>query len=300
MSSQLFVNPWPRGVDDTLHSLVLSGSVLLAGSAVATGEPINWNSIISAISYNETNFLGAGTKYNTGSAYVTTFAASGGTVTATANNNYTPGQPVTFEGNTSALGLLLNGVTVTVVTASATQFTFLSGATGSGSSETGFSYSGKPYHLLASRGAKLTAPVTSLAVSGGIITVTAANYFLPGASVSFSGLSTAIGLLMNGLTFTVIASTGTAFTIASSLTGSAGADAGTATGHNAPQPYSVRFWSEGGSGYEYQYDQLRGTLFALAQGAAANDPLAPITAGAYPSAILGDVIKYEAKWARGV
>lgn len=267
MSSQLFVNPFPRGVDDTLHSLRYNGSLLLAGAAVTGGEPINWASIISGIGFNETNFLGRGNTLNTSSALVTVLAASAGTITATASNNFAVGQPVTFKGCTSTLGLLLNGQTFTVVTASATQFTFLSSSTGTGTGEVGFVYSGNVTRVLAKPSQKLNAPVTSLAVSGGIVTVTAANFYLPGAQVTFANLATALGLLLNGVNFTVLTSTGTAFTFATALTGSAGADTGTASGINPPQPYAVNFWSENGSGYLYQYVASSGSLFVLQSGA---------------------------------
>jgi hypothetical protein len=219
--------------------------------------------MIAGVPYNETNFLGKGTKANNGSALVTTFSGSGTVVTATAANNFAPGQLVTFAGNTSTLGLLLNGLTFTVTTASSTQFTFASTATGTGTGEVGFAYSGKSFQLLAKSSQALTASVTSLAVSGGIITVTAANYYLPGAQVTFASLTTALGLLMNGVTFTVASSTGTAFTMVSALTGSAGADTGTATGRNPPQPDIVNFWSANGSGYVYQYAQATGVLYAM-------------------------------------
>lgn len=267
MSNQIFAYPYPRGVDDTLRALRVRGSILLAGSAVSTGEPLNWAAMVAGIPYNETNFVGKGTKLNKGSALVTTFSGSGTVVTATAANNFSPGQFVTFAGNTSTLGLLLNGLTFTVVTASTTQFTFASTASGSGTGEVGFAYSGKSFQLLAKGSQALLATVTSLAVSGGIITVTAANSYLPGAQVTFSGLGTALGLLLNGVTFTVASSTGTAFTMVSALTGSAGADTGTATGRNPPQPDLVNFWSANASGYIYQYSQATGVLYALQSGA---------------------------------
>lgn len=352
MSNQIFAYPYPRGVDDTLRALRVRGSILLAGAAVSTGEPLNWGAMVAGIPYNETNFIGKGTKLNKGSALVTTFSGSGTVVTATAANNFSPGQFVTFAGNTSTLGLLLNGLTFTVVTASTTQFTFASTASGSGTGEVGFAYSGKSFQLLAKGSQALLASVTSLAVSGGIITVTAANSYLPGAQVTFSGLGTALGLLMNGVTFTVKSSIGTTFAMTSALTGSAGADTGTATGRNPPQPDIVNFWSANGSGYIYQYAQATGVLYVMQSGTAtptgtisaptittvSGDPstapvgviggalaqtvgasgitgvqapiftgsastaaaLAKLAAAAYPAGVLGDIIKFEAVFARGI
>lgn len=360
MSNQIFAYPYPRGVDDTLRALRVRGSILLAGAAVSTGEPLNWAAMVAGIPYNETNFVGKGTKLNKGSALVTTFSGSGTVVTATAANNFSPGQFVTFAGNTSTLGLLLNGLTFTVITASTTQFTFASTASGSGTGEVGFAYSGKAFQLLAKGSQAILATVTSLAVSGGIITVTAANSYLPGAQVTFSGLGTALGLLMNGVTFTVKSSIGTTFAMTSVLTGSAGSDTGTATGRNPPQPDIVNFWSANGSGYIYQYAQATGVLYAMQSGAgtpagtivsistaptittASGDPatapvgvisgalaqtagasgitgvqapvitstftgsagtaaaLAKLAAAAYPAGVLGDIIKFEAVFGRGL
>ncbi len=359
MANQPFVYPFPRGVDNSQHETTLDGAIVLAGSASAGGEAIAWNSLLSGVPYNETNWLGRGPGRNTGSALVTAFSASLGTALVIAANNFAPGQPVTFKGCTTTLGLLLNGVTVTVVTASATQFTFLSSATGENEGETGMAVSGIGYQMLAKGSQSLSAAVTSLAVSGGIITVTAANYYLPGAQVTFSGLGTALGLLMNGVKFTVLASTGTAFTLASTLTGTAGSDTGTATGNNPPQPHSVRFWSATASGYLYQYNEILGQLFvfeggagtpagtivststaptittssggvatplgvaagALSETAVASGitgvqaptitstftgtpgsagALTPLTSGAYPASVLADVIKFSARFARGL
>jgi hypothetical protein len=359
MANQMFVYPWPRGVDNTQHEMQVEGSVVLAGSAVATGEPIDWSSLVSGIPYNETNWLGKGSGYNTGSALVTALSASGGTITATAANNFSVGQQVTFKGCTTALGLLLNGLTFTVATASTSQFTFLSAATGSGSGEVGLAYQGIGYQLVAKASGALKATVTSLAVSGGIITVTATNSYLPGCRVTFAGLSTALGALMNGLTFIVLQSTGSAFTIASGLTGGAGSDSGTASGNNPPQPHTVRFWSAAASGFIYQYNEIYGTLFGFEGGAGtpagtivststaptitttsggvstalgvaagalsevtgasgitgvqaptitstftgtpgSAGALTPLGAGAYPSGVLADIVKFSARFARGL
>ena len=299
MSNQIFVYPYPRGVDDTLRSLRVRGSVLLAGSAVSTGEPLNWASLISGIPYNETNFVGKGTKLNVGSALVTALSASAGVITATAANNYSVGQVVTFEGCTTTLGLLLNGLSFTVASATSSQFTFTSASTGSGSGEVGFCYSGKPVQLLAKGSQNLTATITAFSASNGIVTVTAANTYHPGAQVviTSAGASGTIGYSMNGSTYTVLSATASAFTVTSTAPGST--TTGTAAGRNPPQPDQVHFWSANASGYVYQYSQAEGTLFVLT-GAAAQSALTALSAGAYPAGVLGDCVKYEAVFARGL
>lgn len=310
MANQILVNPWPlMGVDFTERAEIITGSVALAGSAVATGEPLNWGNLVTGVGYNDTNFVGygnaqlaSGVVINNATALVTTFSASSGTVTATAANNFFSGQRVTFLGNTSVLGLLLNGVTVTVVTATSSQFTFLSSATGTGTSEVGLAVAAtqEPLTILSPNGPNLTAPVTAVSASGGIITVTAANSFLPGAAVAFQNPSagTLVTALANsGITYSVIQSTSTAFTIASTLTGTTGT--ANAVGFNVPQPYSVDFWSANDSGYNYAYKQSTGCLFAQIGGASASTPNANLSAGAYPAAVLGDIVRYQAWFRRG-
>jgi hypothetical protein len=293
MANQILLDPFPGGRDIGSQADTWSGTIALAGSATATGEPLNWSNVITGVGYNEINRLGEGTHGNS-TALVTAFSASTGTVTATAANNFSVGQQVTFAGNTSVLGLLLNGVTVTVVTASATQFTFLSSATGTGTSEVGLAVSGRTVSPLQAGNPAIAATVTALSASGGVVTVTAANTYLPGAQVVITSASAGIGVAISGKTLTVLASTSTAFTVASSATGATGT--GTASGINPPQPFSVAVWSELASGYTYAYSRTTGVLFVQVGGATASTPQANLAAGAYPSGVLNDVIRYEAKF----
>lgn len=293
MSNILLVDPYPSGKEATGNAVVLNGSVQLAGSAVSTGEPLKWTTLATGIGYNEINHIGGGNR-GSGCALVTAYSASGGIVTATAANNFSVGQQVTFVGNTSVLGLLLNGVTVTILTASSSQFTFASTATGTGTSEVGIAYNASLVYPVQGANAAITGSVTALSASGGIVTVTAANNLLPGAQVVITSASSGIGASISGQTLTVIQSTGTAFTVTSSATGASGT--GTYSGINPPQPFSVKFWSELGSGYVYQYSRTTGVLFVMVQGAAAQAALAPLSAGAYPAGVKNDVIRFEAKF----
>ena len=308
MANQLFINPYPYGQDNTQRDEIIDGSLVLCGSAVSTtvGESINWQNILSGIGYNESNFRGSsGTQFglNNGSALVTAFSASAGTVTATAANNFQVGQKVTFLGNTSVLGLLLNGTTATVVTATSSNFTFLSSATGTGTSEVGMAVSGKPFFPNAFLGPTIAAAITATSASGGLITITAANKFQPGANVLFGAngtgtILTALLAAQTSISWEVVTATATSFTIASSITGTTGT--GTVTGNNPAMPYTVEFWSQNNSGYNYAYNETTGQLFVQVGGAAVSSPMANIAAGAYPAAVLGDIIKYTAKLVRQV
>ena len=265
MANQLFVNPFPYGVDVTQQIQELNGSVALAGSSVATGEPINWDDLISGVGYNEVNFAGNGV-HGSGSALVTAITAAtpdAASITCTGASNFNVGESVKFKGCTSTIGLLLNGnsYVVTAVTAG-TSFVIASALTGDGSSEVGLAVVNKPVRpLLASNGPALTATVSAISASGTTLTVTAANAFLPGSGVVLNVATGSLGPKLAGLLLPVIQSTSTAFTatMPSALTGSTGT--GTVTGNNPPQPFDVEFHSALASGYEYQYSQTTGVLF---------------------------------------
>ncbi len=299
MANVMLVNPFPAGFDSTQTALTVNGSLALVGSAVSTGEPINWNLLNDGVGYNEINFRGNGI-HGQDTAQTTGFAVSAGVCTCTAANNFFVGQQVTFLGNTQTLSALFNGVVVTVASASATQFTFTTASTGTTTtSDVGIAYTYAPRSIPEpALGAVQNLTVTALSASTTTLTVTAANNLLPGAVVQIVVATGTLGPKLAGLNLPVITSTSTAFTatMPSALTGTTGT--GTGTGTNGPQPYSVKFWSGLDSGYVYQYNSTTGSLFVLT-GAAAQSPLTAFSAGAYAAGILGDVIKYEAKFAKG-
>ena len=300
----LLLNPFPAGLDSTQTALTANGSVQLFGSAVATGEPINWAALIDGLGYNEVNFAGNGV-HGQNTAQTTGFAVSAGIATVTAANNFSAGQQVTFQGNAGTLSALFNGLTVTVLTASASQFTFATALTGTTTTgDVGLAYSGRLVAIpVPGNGATLLSTVTALSASGTTLTVTAANTYLPGAQVQVNVATGTLGPKLAGVNLTVLNSTSTAFTavMPSALTGTTGT--GTASGINPPQPYSVKFWSALNSGYTYQYSMTTGCLFVDQVPAAATLttalPQSALAAAAYPAGVLNDVILYEAKFAKG-
>lgn len=304
MANQLLVNAFPAGFDATQTTLTVNGSIALAGSAVATGEPINWNNLMTGVGYNEINYRGNGV-HGESTALTTGFAVATGTVTVTAANNFQVGNQVTFLGNTGTLSALFNGQVITVVTASATQFTALTTNTGTTTTgDVGLAVAYRPLQIPEPGvGAQQALTVTALSASGSTLTVTAANNLLPGATATIAVATGTLGPKLAGLQLPVLNSTGTAFTatMPSALTGTTGT--GTGTGVNGVQPFSVKFWSALDSGYEYQYNSTTGCLFALQVPAAATLttvlPLSALAAAAYPAGVLADVIKMEAKFARG-
>jgi len=299
MANQILVDPFPGGISNEDQAQVFSGSVALCGSAVATGEPLNWTNIVTGVGYNEINRLGAGLHGNS-TALTTGFAVSAGICTVTAANNFSVGQQVTFLGNTQTLSALFNNIApVTILSATSTTFTFATASTGTTTTgDVGLAVSGYPVSPLQGANSAIAATVTALSASGTTLTVTAANTYLPGAQVQITVATGTLGPKLAGLTLTVIQSTSTAFTatMPSALTGTTGT--GTASGINPPQPYSVKFWTELGSGYVYQYSRTTGVLFVMAQtsSASAGDPLAKLAAAAYPAGVLNDVIRYEARF----
>ena len=105
MANQILVDPFPGGIDiSSVQVETFSGSVALAGSAVTTGEPLNWGNLVTGVGYNEVNREIGGGAHGRSTALVTAFSASTGTVTATAANNFLVGQLITF---TSAIPLHL-------------------------------------------------------------------------------------------------------------------------------------------------------------------------------------------------
>lgn len=300
MANQILVNPFPYGHDSSQTALTVCGSVALAGSAVSTGEPLNWANLQTGIGYNEVNFAGNGVHGN-GSALTTGFAVSAGIATVTAANNFSVGQQVTFLGNTQTLSALFNGQVGTILTASSSQFTIATTNTGTTTTgDVGLAVAYSPSSIPEpgfNYVQNLT--VTALSASGTTLTVTAANNLLPGAQVTINVASGTLGPKLAGLVLPVIFSTTTAFTatMPSALSGTTGT--GTGTGINGVQPYVVSFWSSLDSGYTYTYNQTTGCLFVQVGGASASQPQANLSAGAYPSGVLNDVVKYEARFAKG-
>lgn len=298
MATQIFINPYPYlGKDNTQGGTILNGSILLYGSYPSGGDPLNWTNIVSGFSYNELNPIGLGNALANAGAQVTALSASGGVITATAKNDFIVGQQVKFVGCTTTLGLLLNGQTVTVATASATQFTFSNAATGTGSSETGIVVSGLTPSLIGYSSNLLVAPVTTFSASGGVVTATAANNFLPGAQVTFQNCVTTLGLLLNGKTVTVSSATATAFKFTSSATGTGTSETGQGNGYNPVVPFVFDAWSAKASGYTYAIDPS-GNLHVQQGAATASNPNADISAGAYGATLLADIVRFQAIIAR--
>jgi hypothetical protein len=304
MANQLLVNPFPAGFDSTQTTLTVSGSIALAGSAVATGEPIDWTNLMDGIGYNEINFRGNGA-HGQASALTTGFAVSAEVCTVTADNNFFAGQLVTFLGNGQTLSALFNGVVVTVLSATASEFTFSTAETGTTTTgDVGLAVAYQPRSIPEpGLNATIPATVTALSASGTTLTVTAANTYLPGAEVYISVATGTLGPKLAGIAVKVIESTSTAFTatMPSALTGTTGT--GTASGTNPAIPFDVEFHSALASGYVYQYSETTGVLFVMETGDTTSvttaAPLAPLAADVYPAGVLADVVKFTAKFCKG-
>ncbi len=293
MPSQIFVDPNPQGVNYQQRGIMVHGSVLLGGSYPSGGEALDWTNVRAGYPYPFPSNV-TGTAGNA-SAQVTNIAPSAGVITVTAANRFYAGQVVSFVGLTTALGLLLNGGNFQVTTATASNFTITTPLTAASGADTGLAVSGGLVELVAPPGPTLTATVSSLAVSAGVITVTATNSFVPGASVSFQSLTTVLGLLMNALPPQKITfANATTFKFANTITGAAGADTGTATAQIPAIPSTVEFWSEKASGYTYSMDKANNLFHVQVGGASASLPSADFAAGAYAAGISGDIIRYRA------
>src|SRR5271168_494211 len=134
------------------------------------------------------------TNYNIGSvvnfageiAAITNIAITTNVLTVTASNTFTAGAQVTLVGLTYAT--FLNGQTVTVTSSTGTTFT----AT--------FAHANFPN----------TATITNVALTTNVVTITAANVFIPGQSVTLSGLT--VATFLNGQTLVIATASGSQFT----------------------------------------------------------------------------------------
>ena len=117
------------------------------------------------------------------------------TLTVTVPNTLLPGDPVVFAGlNTNTTK---NGFIGTVITANSTQFTMtVTAASWSGSDTTG---------TVSLANLTQFAAITNLSLTSNVATITAANNFVSGDSVTLTGLTTTPGL--NG-TIAVVSATG--------------------------------------------------------------------------------------------
>ncbi len=297
MPIQLFVDPNPPGVNYQQRGIMVHGSVALAGSYPSGGEAMDWTNVRAGLPYPFPSNVN-GTAGNA-SAVITNIAPSAGVITVTAANRFYAGQSVSFVGLTTALGLLLNGGNFTVTTATTTNFTITTPLTAASGADTGLAVSGGLYETVSPPGPTLSASVTSLAVSAGVITVTAANSFVPGASVTFQSLTTALGLLMNALPpQKVTFANATTFKFSNAATGAAGADTGTATAQIPAIPSTVEFWSENASGYSYVMAKANNLFHVQVSGAVISLPNADLAAGAYPTEVKSDIVRYRAYFAK--
>ena len=168
--------------------------------------------------------------YQGGAVGVTGISIANNVLTVTANNNFTAGQQVTFFNLRDHT--FLNGLTITIATASPTQFTIalppalarvneaLSGDLGEAvvslatSSTTGCTVTGIDdynYEVVRIEGID-TVPITQIGITSNVLTVTANNTFSVGELVNFSQLKT--NTYLNGQTVTILTASGTGFTAA--------------------------------------------------------------------------------------
>lgn len=201
-----------------------------------------WSSGIIFIDYDPlASYTGATWSSTAGtSAAITAISGNGTTVTYTAANSFVAGQAVTITGATTAAYNISNAV---ITTASPSQFTISSSATGASSTATA-TQSG-PYMVtftiptqsvapLANTPYKLsgfsnTATITNASGNGTTVTYTATNSFLPGQVITVTGVSPSAYNLANVIIDTA---SPTQFTIRNPATG-AYASGGTATQTNS-------------------------------------------------------------------
>lgn len=219
----------------------LNGTIVQVASATSTQFTFNLGSAAAVTSGADTTGhfqvvqAGAGNLLTTSTtATITNSLATTSLLTMTCSNSFSPGNFVVIQGLTN--GAAANGVIVQILTASSTQFT----ATWTGSSFSTAADSGTAALLVTAGGAPITigraATITnslataSSAGTAGVITLTAANNWVPGNIVVIDGLTN--GAAVNGDILTVISTSLTnALFVANGQTAAitTGADAGVAS-----------------------------------------------------------------------
>lgn len=134
---------------------------------------------------------------------VTAVSITSNVLTVTAANNFIAAQTVKLSGFTGGASFL-NGQTVTVATASSTQFTAALTHANYGTSSA----------------------ATAYAIVSNVLTVTVANTFAIGSKVKLGGFT--LGSYLNGQTVTVLTASGTQFTAAFTHADDSATEAGTA------------------------------------------------------------------------
>lgn len=163
----------------------------------------------------------------TGIPTTTVLTSNVGTITVA--NSFSPGQLVVLQGLTNASAL--NGYTVQVLTASATQFTFnLNHANVTTGSET----TGSAAPLVAPGGLPIvtlnSSSITNSVLTSNVVSLSAVQNYTPGTLVMIQGLTN--GAALNGYTLAVIATGLTNALFEANFNHSnitTGADAGTAS-----------------------------------------------------------------------
>lgn len=149
-------------------------------------------------------------------ATITAFSISSNVVTFTAANKFFVGDTVQIQG--LATGTYLNNQTLTVLSSGLSTSQFSANFTHANVGSTSDSGTAVPVvaQLTGQRTANsqcnATATITNVSLTGNIGTVTCANNFVPGLSVTFTGLTTAIWL--NNQQVQIISATATQITFA--------------------------------------------------------------------------------------
>ena len=161
---------------------------------------------------------------------ITAWSITTNVISMTAKNSLAVGQKLVLSGFPTST--FFNGVVLTVASAGASSFTANFTHADGSATEAGLadpiivSLSGASS---ANSECNSTATITSVQVTNGIATITAANNFTPGINVSFSGVGTAT--FLNGTNAQVVTASPTSFTISLPKQANYGptADSGTAT-----------------------------------------------------------------------
>ena len=156
--------------------------------------------------------INTGSIFGPTAATITQFSITGNIVTFLGTNNFVPGNVFTVQNLTSTIGLLLNNQPFIVLAAGLTSSAFSAVfAYNNGASSGPVADSGSTTNLIASiTGIGTSSPlcnaqvsITATEIVAGVVTIYAANTFVPGLQVTFTGVT--VATFLNNIQFQIIA-----------------------------------------------------------------------------------------------
>lgn len=283
----------PYGMDLTASRTYLHGLLSFGGgNYVAGGLLPNWNPTTGILApladvSGQNVLVGRIPTTQPVLAFITSFTVSGTTCVFSTVNPPPVGHTVALSGFSLSTSIPLNGVSAKITAISAgVSFTCTITTTATSSSDTGLA---------------VDLPAQTMLITGASISSTTCVFNTPappvvGQYVTLGGFTASTLVPFNGITAQVTAIVAnTSFTCTITTTATTATGAGYANLVIGPDTMWIS--TIAGSGYQYSYNKANGTV-QIFTGAAAQSPLAELTAGALIAGMLTDGIEFEEEYVR--